>query len=518
MAMASIAIEEMPVVRRSLVAAAALLTLRACARDGDIDETGGIAITRSACPAVAIPASTGDITLFSPPQSRAAFSLDINAAITNLRTSCSDQGSDVISNTAFDVVATRRDPRGAREVVLPYFVTVMRAGNTIVAKRITSVRLSFPDGQVRATGQGQGGAVIERAQATLPPDIQSALTRKRRAGDAEAALVRLDRVEVLTAGGQQDSGLSHVEGLAVPGAGQRAPCPRGLLHSLTLRSPGQPGGGGRAVVSGRLESMTTICLTGSTDGIGQAAARTLLDQLGGASHAETVQVHLPRDVDPTTVLGGTRELAAATSGPRRPESHSSIGAPAHTDGGPVAPTLYGDGQVSTTAQQGLVVLGVPDENVEPLVGCLEAEDLAVRPSRFRRGVLACTGLEFCKLAIVETKARSVDLYAELEKRLPDFDEPLTINVNGCPNSCARFQTGDIGLKGSIVDGVEGFQVHLGGSLGEDAGFGRKSRGLKVTADGAVDYVERLLRSYLDDRADGERFASWARRADESLLR
>jgi sulfite reductase (ferredoxin) len=179
---------------------------------------------------------------------------------------------------------------------------------------------------------------------------------------------------------------------------------------------------------------------------------------------------------------------------------------------------YGDGRVSTTAQQGLVVLGVPDEHVEALVGCLEAEDLAVRPSRFRRGVLACTGLEFCKLAIVETKARSIDVYAELEKRLPDFDEPLTINVNGCPNSCARFQTGDIGLKGSIVDGVEGFQVHLGGSLGEDAAFGRKSRGLKVTADGTVDYLERLLRSYLDDRSPGERFAPWARRADESLLR
>ena len=179
---------------------------------------------------------------------------------------------------------------------------------------------------------------------------------------------------------------------------------------------------------------------------------------------------------------------------------------------------HGDGRVATTAQQGLVVLGVPDASVQTLVDALELEDLRVTPSRFRRGMLACTGLEFCKLAIVETKALSVDLYAELEKRLPDFDEPLTINVNGCPNSCARFQTGDIGLKGSIVDGVEGFQVHLGGRLGEDAGFGRKSRGLKVTADGAVDYVERLLRSYLDDRAPGERFATWARRADEALLR
>jgi len=179
---------------------------------------------------------------------------------------------------------------------------------------------------------------------------------------------------------------------------------------------------------------------------------------------------------------------------------------------------YGGGRVSTTAQQGLVVLDVPSESVAPLVDALEGDDLRVRPSVFRRGTLACTGLEFCKLAIVETKARSVDIYTELEKRLPEFDEPLTINVNGCPNSCARFQTGDIGLKGSIVDGEEGFQVHLGGRLGEDAGFGRKSRGLKVTGEGVVDYVERLLRSYLEHRLDGERFATWARRADEALLR
>jgi sulfite reductase (ferredoxin) len=179
---------------------------------------------------------------------------------------------------------------------------------------------------------------------------------------------------------------------------------------------------------------------------------------------------------------------------------------------------YGSGRISTTAQQGLVVLGVLPADAETVVAALEAEDLRARPSRFRRGTLACTGLEFCKLAIVETKARSVDLYTELEKRLPDFDEPITINVNGCPNSCARFQTGDIGLKGSIVDGVEGFQIHLGGSLGTDSGFGRKSRGLKVTADNTVDYVEKLLRTYLDHRLPGERFATWARRADEDLLR
>ncbi|MCW2622431.1 MAG: sulfite reductase [Frankiales bacterium] len=179
---------------------------------------------------------------------------------------------------------------------------------------------------------------------------------------------------------------------------------------------------------------------------------------------------------------------------------------------------HGAGRTATTAQQGMVILDVPDDRVDELVTALELEDLRVRPTRFRRGVLACTGLEFCKLAIVETKASAVDLYTELEKRLPDFDEPVTINIHGCPNSCARFQTGDIGFKGMIVDGEEGYQVHLGGRLGEEAGFGRKARGLKITKTQAPDYVERVLRAYLDDRLPGERFAVWARRADEDLLK
>jgi sulfite reductase (ferredoxin) len=132
--------------------------------------------------------------------------------------------------------------------------------------------------------------------------------------------------------------------------------------------------------------------------------------------------------------------------------------------------------------------------------------------------MACTGIEFCKLAIVETKGRAQALAAELERRLPAFDTPLTINVNGCPNSCARFQLADIGLKGSIVDGDEGFQVHLGGALGTDPSFGRKLRGLKVAADALPDYVERLLRTYQAHRSGGESLAAWMRRADEDLLR
>jgi sulfite reductase (ferredoxin) len=179
---------------------------------------------------------------------------------------------------------------------------------------------------------------------------------------------------------------------------------------------------------------------------------------------------------------------------------------------------YGSGRIRTTAEQKLVLLDVSEPSVGPLLTELDEVDLVARPSAFRRGTMACTGLEYCKLAIVETKVRAVDLYRELDARLPGFDVPVSINVNGCPNSCARFQLADIGLKGCLVGGREGFQVHLGGSLGSEPGFGRKQRGLKVTADELPDYVERLLRRYLDDRSPGEAFAAWARRAPEEALR
>jgi sulfite reductase (ferredoxin) len=184
---------------------------------------------------------------------------------------------------------------------------------------------------------------------------------------------------------------------------------------------------------------------------------------------------------------------------------------------------YGSGAVSTTAQQQLVLLGVPAGSVDALAAELAAEDLPVRPSAFRTGTIACTGIEFCKLAIVETKVRARDLTAELERRLPDFGEPVTINLNGCPNSCARFQVADIGFKGSVQaapDGsdVEVYQVHLGGHLGADSALGRKFRGLKVIADDAADYVERVLRGYSERREPGEAFAAYVARADEAWLR
>ncbi len=187
---------------------------------------------------------------------------------------------------------------------------------------------------------------------------------------------------------------------------------------------------------------------------------------------------------------------------------------------------HGSGRVRTTAEQKMVILDVPPASAGELVAGLAAAGLPANPSAFRRHTMACTGIEFCKLAIVETKQRASDLIGELERRLPGFDAPVTINVNGCPNSCARIQTADIGLKGSLVTGpdgrqVEGFQVHLGGSLnggdGTSSGFGRKVRGLKTTADELPDYVERVLRRFEAGREPGESFATWAARAPEEDL-
>jgi len=187
---------------------------------------------------------------------------------------------------------------------------------------------------------------------------------------------------------------------------------------------------------------------------------------------------------------------------------------------------HGSGRIRLTPHQKVLVLDVPPDRVETVVDGLQQLGLDPRPSVFRRHTIACTVIEFCKLAIVETKASAAATVTELERRLADvvegLDTPISLHVNGCPNSCARIQVGDIGLKGQIVtddDGqqVPGFQVHLGGALGLDPGFGRKVRGLKVTADELPDYVERVVRRYVDQRQPHERFATWAVRADEEAL-
>ncbi|MEQ3554726.1 nitrite/sulfite reductase [Pseudonocardia nematodicida] len=185
----------------------------------------------------------------------------------------------------------------------------------------------------------------------------------------------------------------------------------------------------------------------------------------------------------------------------------------------------GSDRITFTPYQKIVVLDVADEKLDGLIEDLNTLGLPAQPSTWRRATMACTGIEFCKLAIVETKERAIRLVEDLEKRLADVvpDVPISLHLNGCPNACARTQVADIGLKGQIVtdaDGnqVEGFQVHLGGGLGLDAGFGRKLRGLKVTSAELGEYVERVVRNFADQRDGDERFAQWVLRADENDLK
>lgn len=187
----------------------------------------------------------------------------------------------------------------------------------------------------------------------------------------------------------------------------------------------------------------------------------------------------------------------------------------------------GSNRIRFTPYQKLIILDVPDDKLDELIAGVEALGLQARPSQWRRNLMACTGIEFCKLSFAETRGRAQELVPELERRLEDLnsrlDVPITVNINGCPNSCARIQVADIGFKGQMVDdghggSVEGFQVHLGGSLGLDSGFGRKLRQHKVTSDELGDYIDRVVRNFIKHRSDGERFAQWVFRAEEGDLR
>ena len=183
---------------------------------------------------------------------------------------------------------------------------------------------------------------------------------------------------------------------------------------------------------------------------------------------------------------------------------------------------YGITRIRHTPFKEVLFLDLEREQIEPFSAELDALGLYTKPSEFRRGLLSCTGLEFCKLAHVTTKSRAIELADELEERFGDLDSPITISLNGCPNACARTQVSDIGLKGQAVsdaDGnyVEGFQVHLGGTVGEGANFGRKLRGHKVLSSELTDYVVRVVGNYQDKRAEGEIFRDWLLRADEEDL-
>lgn len=187
-----------------LCSAAAMSALAGCKTKGEIVVDQGVGITsiRSKCPAVGIPEYTGDITLFRNAGDKTAQNLDVVATMTDVRTQCNEAetgGDKVTANVAFQVQARRNDTAGARQVTLPYFVTVLQGGSSVISKRVGQVTVTFADGQARGQVAGNVNAFIDRAAATLPAEIRERITRKRKAGDTDAAVDPLSDPEVKAA-------------------------------------------------------------------------------------------------------------------------------------------------------------------------------------------------------------------------------------------------------------------------------------------------------------------------------
>ncbi len=180
------------------VTAAALL-VAGCAGKGDLDESGGVSAVRSACPTVGVPAATGDVTLFDPAGAQTADAIDVVAEMTNVRSTCGDQGDQIQTDVTFDVQARRARTEAARDVTLPYFIVLARGGSAVVAKRVGRVTLHFDAGAARAQVSGAATTLVTRTAATLPDDIRKQITRKRKAGEEDAATDPLSRPDVRAA-------------------------------------------------------------------------------------------------------------------------------------------------------------------------------------------------------------------------------------------------------------------------------------------------------------------------------
>ncbi len=150
-------------------------------------ERNPLEVRRSACPAVAVLAYAGDVTLFRAGTAPDAANIDVQATITNVRDTCADRGDPLVSDVAYDVVARRSDTAGARSVALPVFATVVQGGNLLVSKQVGSVTLAFADGQARAQGRGSARASVARVAATPSPEVMKTVSKRRKVGDLESA-------------------------------------------------------------------------------------------------------------------------------------------------------------------------------------------------------------------------------------------------------------------------------------------------------------------------------------------
>ncbi len=182
---------------------------------------------------------------------------------------------------------------------------------------------------------------------------------------------------------------------------------------------------------------------------------------------------------------------------------------------------YGSGELRATIGQNIVLVNIPNAKVQEVVAKIVALGLQVEPTTFFRGAVACTGTEFCKLAIVETKGFNKWLVGELEERLPGFDQQIRLHVTGCTNSCGQSWIADLGLEGKKIkkDGkmVDAFYFCVGGAVGEHAGIARQI-GYRAAAEDCPDAIERLLRVYLATRQTGENLRAYFRRTSDEDLR
>jgi sulfite reductase (ferredoxin) len=182
---------------------------------------------------------------------------------------------------------------------------------------------------------------------------------------------------------------------------------------------------------------------------------------------------------------------------------------------------YGDGHLRATIGQNIVLVNIPNAKTQEVVEKIVALGLQVEPTVFYRGAVACTGTEFCKLAIAETKGFAKWLVGEMEERLPEFDQQLRLHVTGCTNSCGQSWIADIGLEGKKLkkDGktVDAFYFCVGGAVGEYAGIARQI-GYRAAAEDCPEAIERLLRGYLKGRGEGENLRAYFRRTSDEDLR
>src|SRR5580704_1655546 len=182
---------------------------------------------------------------------------------------------------------------------------------------------------------------------------------------------------------------------------------------------------------------------------------------------------------------------------------------------------YADGHIRNTVMQNLVIVNVPDQHAVRVAAELTAGGLPVRASAFARATVACTGTEFCKLALTETKGFARWLATELDERVPGFQEQLRINVTGCPNSCGQHWIADIGIEGKKikVDGkmVDAYYFCIGGSVGQFASIARPV-GYRCAATEVPDAIERVLREFNEQREAGENLRQFFARQTNDELR